>query len=540
MFNITQNPVNNNNSDFFNAKLPLPPNEDTCENRSQDKSLGGRMNKFLKENGFGNFADNFQNIKNRILQMSRNSSNYIGNISNSIKEIYKCHKSGLHVSSEDIITRVADSDLISVDIGGTHVKVALVKKGKTVKDAEFLFDLDNKDFKRDIKDDEKIVEVFMDELAKKILGYTKDKDVSLSKFAIIWSNPVVSKEFIDGDYKSITGIVSGISEGLYEKSEWYCKTKLKEGEKGVPLKDGDDLGEMFRETFRKRGILVKRLIIGNDTVFTQKALPGAVAGAVLSTGGNAGCAYADGEICNLECGGVIKVFSDELSKPDKLIHEYQENGELDLQHLCTGYWFSPIFEQYVLAASDNEVAECSNLAKQIRAFAENKDKLKDEERTFVKNKYISYAAKNSDLLLDDDEFSKLTSVGSEEVNFFKNYTKEEREAFVILSKNLIDRAARAGAGIIYSSIADKLDNFFFRNQNFTIALDSSMCVYMFEYYSKLRNYLNELIDGRLTNDDFSNGKNVKIVLLSDKDYKLTADKRITVPTVGGLYSLIDF
>ena len=273
---------------------------------------------------------------------------------------------------------------------------------------------------------------------------------------------------------------------------------------------------------------------------TQKALPGAIAGAVLATGGNAGCAYFDGEICNLECGGVIKVFSDELSKPDKLIHEYQENGELDLQHLCTGYWFSPIFEQYVLAASDNEVAEFSNLAKQIRAFAENKDKLKDQERTFVKNKYISYAAKNSDLLLDDDEFSKLTSVGSEEVNFFKNYTKEEREAFVILSKNLIDRAARAGAGIIYSSIADKLDNFFFRNQNFTIALDSSMCVYMFEYYSKLRNYLNELIDGRLTNDDFSNGKNVKIVLLSDKDYKLTADKRITVPTVGGLYSLIDF
>ena len=49
MLNITQNPVNNNNSDFFNAKLPLPPNEDTCENRSQDKSLGGRMNKFLKE-----------------------------------------------------------------------------------------------------------------------------------------------------------------------------------------------------------------------------------------------------------------------------------------------------------------------------------------------------------------------------------------------------------------------------------------------------------------------------------------------------------
>ena len=167
---------------------------------------------------------------------------------------------------------------IALDVGGTHTKAALAHFAPSGESWRVLFDIENVDLIGSAPS-KLPIESFCTRVATQCgaairqSGYTP---IAVRSVSVVWSNQIESAPVTKQGVVGVTGLVNGITAGTYRKSEWFVSG----------LHDGYDLGTLFLESFQRVGFQPQVFLMGNDTVFTLTALPGAYAGVVASSGGN--------------------------------------------------------------------------------------------------------------------------------------------------------------------------------------------------------------------------------------------------------------
>lgn len=440
-----------------------------------------KMKDFLQKTGFYKFESQYDNLLKSVKDMSKNTFKTQNNQPNPQEKSFDNQKSLIHVDEKSVHNHF-DGDILAIDIGGSHTKAAFLKEGDDVQKAKFVVDKHNDDFKN-VSDEKENIRAFIEAIAINI----KESNIDTSRIkgvAIIWSNALIAKKIDSKDYSGISGVTTGVNEGFYQKGEWFTKD----------LKNGVDIGEIFHEMFLKHGIDPKTLIISNDTIFTQKALENADAGAVMSTGANSTGVTNDGEICNLESGAQVKLDNKELSLVDR---EVLDEGVKDysIQYMCAGKWLHKQLKAYIIKGAKEGIEEFNDIAMAI-----NSGRLKIENTDITK--------------ILDGEYPFLEFLEAEE---------SVRE----LCKAIVDRAAKAGALILYSSVADKLDDGI--KHDFKFALDSSLARNIKLFKDKLYDYFCEI----------TNLKKENLVLLSPLKHtnEYGDDVEITVPIIGAFNSI---
>lgn len=116
------------------------------------------------------------------------------------------------------------------------------------------------------------------------------RDQPIDALALGWSYPFTAIPSPDSSRSGFDGVISSRVEG-YKKGSIII----------TDLKDGDSVTAPLLAALGRRGVKPGCVIVGNDTVFTMKALPGCHAGVIASSGANATVVY-DGNITNSELG----------------------------------------------------------------------------------------------------------------------------------------------------------------------------------------------------------------------------------------------
>ena len=487
-----------------------------------EKLIHGILDKL----NFCRLYDNYEAIKSRVDTKSYNSFLSDNSSENLLEPGFNQQTSKLK-NDKNVKIKAFNGDIIAIDIGGTHTKVAILKEGQENKDAEFILD-ENNDFFKDenypLSDEtkesniNKFIGRVVEQLSKKLRELYPENDHILDNIkglSVIWSNAVKSQEIKSDKIKGITGIVEGVKK-FYQKGEWFTND----------LEDGVDLGQIFIDKFSKYGMEnLTTFCIGNDTVFTQLALNEADAGVVNSTGGNATAVGPDGEIYNLESGAGITIKQSELSEVDLeffkecgYITSETEDFECPIQYLASGNWLDKMLNKYVVKISDvisQDFKDDNNplkiLVDNIRAYKKNNPNAKSQ---YIGNKMISSILKGED-------------------PFYGMYDNVTLEYLTQICKEVVDRAAYAGAFILYSSIAHRItgDNYDKNgDEKLIIALDSSLARNMREYNKAFIHdyFLNQLVKN----------KNVEVVEL--KPIKITCggtEYEISVPLQGAFNAI---
>lgn len=324
----------------------------------------------------------------------------------------------------------SDTQVLVIDVGGTHTKVGLLSVQQNRRFWRQLADQDNDAFKNECSTSANLLEQFLRSLSK-IIANTLQGEI-VTGLGIVWSNQMIAKQFenIRGT-RGITGIVTGIGAGGYPKGEWFLKG----------LSNGFDIGEAFLTALAEVDIVPSSFLIANDTIFTLTALPGADAGVVVSSGGN--CTHVclgetgDKEIYNAEIGTSVIV-------PKNLITEIDTQEICDrrplttLEEFCAGVWLASGFEKYLIHF---------DLIERTQKFTTH-----DMAKILI------------------DQKTAQSDIGT-------------------VCKAIVDRASAAAALICYLSIFNQLSD----KSKFSIALDSSMARHIPGYFDGMKKYMKKLL-----------------------------------------------
>ena len=233
---------------------------------------------------------------------------------------------------------------ILLDMGGTHTKVATKNP-----DGEWalLFDHLNDWFEPKRDPALPLLQGFFRVLIQELvaaLPALKTSELPL-RVGVIWSNQIKTKRFASGKTTGVTGIVHGFQSGGYRKGEWFLKG----------INNGDDIGALLLAELTHSGIAPEVLVLGNDTLFTLFAAPGAHAGVVMSSGGNCtlvGTSDTDrDELYNSELGGMFMLPAEMLSLGDEEFAKSRQLTSLSLEELSAGNWFPHLVTAHITMAA---------------------------------------------------------------------------------------------------------------------------------------------------------------------------------------------
>ena len=336
---------------------------------------------------------------------------------------------------------------ILLDMGGTHTKVAT----KTTNgEWALLFDYLNDWFEPKRDASLPLLQGFFRTLVAELTSTLPSLRASglPLRVGVIWSNQIKTKRFSTGTTTGVTGIVHGYQSGGYRKGEWFLKG----------LHNGDDVGALLLTEFTNAGITPEVLLLGNDTLFTLFAVPGAHAGVVMSSGGNCtlvGTADTDrDELYNSELGGMFMLPPSLLSLGDQAFAKGRNLSSLSLEELSAGNWFPHLVTAHILTAAD--LPEGHSL------------------------KLLANALRMGELTINNRSLCDLISSESET---FLPFSPEARADLKELVVTLVERAATLAGILTYLSVVNQLKA---GEKRALISLDSSMGRYFPGYFAILQ------------------------------------------------------
>lgn len=376
---------------------------------------------------------------------------------------------------------------IALDVGGTHTKAALAHFAPAGESWRVLFDIENVDL-IDSASSRLPIESFCTRVAAQCgaaitqSGYTPSAVRSVS---VVWSNQIESAPVLKQGVAGVTGLVNGIAAGTYRKSEWFVSG----------LHDGYDLGTLFLESFQCAGFQPQVFLMGNDTVFTLTALPGAHAGVVASSGGNCtdvGVAGDEQEfIFNTELGSLYKISPVHLSEGDIALAAHS-GVPVALEDLLSGKWLPALLDQHVVVSARAGVGDLRSLAATI---AEN-------------GSYFTMPLLSG--LLAGQLDSGTATLGA-----------NTRVLVCEIASCVVARAGVAAAALCYFSVFNQICA---QRDSLTVALDSAMARYVPGYLTSLQETWRYLLERR--------GVKGSVVLLQPTS--LADGQLISVPVMGAI------
>jgi hypothetical protein len=336
---------------------------------------------------------------------------------------------------------------ILLDMGGTHTKVA-------TRDASgawaLLFDHLNDWFEPKRDPSLPLLQGFFRVLVHELvaaLPSLKTSGLPL-RVGVIWSNQIKTKRFSTGSTTGVTGIVHGFQSGGYRKGEWFLKG----------INNGDDVGALLLAEFTHGGITPEAMVLGNDTLFTLFAVPGAHAGVVMSSGGNCtlvGTSERDrDELYNSELGGMFMLPDELLSLGDEEFAKSRHLTSLSLEELSAGNWFPHMVTAHIEVAAT--LPEGSDLAP------------------------ISAALSKDDSLITNRNLCELLAGDATQ---YAALPTQSIEALKKLVAALTERAALLAGVLTYLSVVSQLRA---GEKTAIISLDSSMARYFPGYFATMQ------------------------------------------------------
>lgn len=343
--------------------------------------------------------------------------------------------------------------IILLDMGGTHTKVATKHANG---EWSLLFDHLNDWFEPRRDPSLPLLQGFFRVLVNELvtsLPSLLNGGLPL-RVGVIWSNQIKTKRFSTGKTTGVTGIVHGYQSGGYRKGEWFLKG----------LHNGDDVGALLLAEFTHGGITPEIMILGNDTLFTLFAVPGAHAGVVMSSGGNCtlvGTSENDkDELFNSELGGMFMLPDSMLSEGDKEFAKARGLSLVSLEELSAGNWFPSMVAANILAGS--RLPEGKELQPIAAALA--------DDSLAINNRALC------DLL-----------AGSAPI--FDSFPTASIEALRLLTRSLVERAATLAGVMTYLSVVTQLRA---GEKKVRISLDSSMGRYFPNYFDTMKRCINRI------------------------------------------------
>jgi hypothetical protein len=337
--------------------------------------------------------------------------------------------------------------IILLDMGGTHTKVATKNaRGEWA----LLFDHLNDWFEPRRDPSLPLLQGFFRVLVQELvrsLPSLQTEGLPL-RVGVIWSNQIKTQRFSTGVTTGVTGIVHGYQSGGYRKGEWFLKG----------LHNGDDVGALLLAEFTHGGITPEVMVLGNDTLFTLFAVPGAHAGVVMSSGGN--CTLVGtttenkNELFNSELGGMFMLPDSMLSEGDKEFAKSRGLSLISLEELSAGNWFPTMVAANIISGS----------------------KIREGEAL----KPIASALLNESLSINNRGLCDLLA-GS--TSIFASFPTASIEALRSLTSSLVTRAATLAGIMTYLSVVTQLRA---GEKKALISLDSSMGRYFPSYFDTMK------------------------------------------------------
>ncbi len=349
-----------------------------------------------------------------------------------------------------------EANVLVIDIGGTHTKAGVVEHLRPGERSWcVLFDRENDYF--DVGNATLPLHRYSASLANQLAISLQHEGIPLNRIdgiGIIWSNGLSAKRFENkpGNPRGTTALVTGAGgESAYRKGEFFVKG----------LTDGIDLGEIFLKDMYSVGLTPKAFIIGNDTVFTLKAIPNADAGLVASTGANATDVDETGEIFNTEIGGWCRIPDSLLSKGDLILLQEEGKKDIKLEDLIAGKCLPRVFEGHVIALAKAGMT-CLNHSAEI---------FERETQGTVKSHHVS------GLLKHEAELHEILC------------NDELQHIYEKLARRLARRSGMLCAGLAYFSLYNQLQ----RKDHVVVSMDSSQARHMAGYYERMQDTLTKLV-----------------------------------------------
>ncbi len=343
---------------------------------------------------------------------------------------------------------------ILIDIGGTSTKVGVRRLLKGRKDPEWrvLFEDPNDDFNEKGRTGSGL-QRFTAAVAERTKKALQSASIALTGgwgLGIVWSNAMLNR-LVPGE--GVHGQIA--NRHNYTKGEWF----------NADSKEGESVSQPFLEAFRRAGLQVATIAVANDTPFTMKALNGADAGMVASTGVNA-TLVSDLQgslvISNAEMGTTCRMPKELLSEGDRL---YPGVRCSVIEQQLSGKFLSQIFAGHILALVKAGVAELAPVA----SFLEGKGE----------DAYLHFQTADLSFLTSKPE----------------KFVEQHRElgalpaptlkALQLLAQHLILRAAKLAGLMAFASIANQLS----RKSSFVIALDSRLSREMPSFWEEMQQTL---------------------------------------------------
>ncbi|NLF24573.1 MAG: ROK family protein [Deltaproteobacteria bacterium] len=355
------------------------------------------------------------------------------------------------------------SRVIVIDVGGTHTKAALADLDTDgSRKWQMLFDQNTPTLDRP---ELKLlpIERFATVLAEKTASALDAVD-TVDGIGFVWSNILFSQRLNtedSGGVVGVTGVASGIESGkFYRKGEFFA-----EG-----LQDGVDIGAIFLSAMRNQGLKPRAFIMGNDTIFTLKATPGADGGMVASTGANATAVDSQGWIYNTEMGGLFPIPDNLLCMGERILLEDRgSQGSIKLEDLIAGRWLPRVFEGYIVALWRAGIESLNPLAHHLL------------EHSCAESPF--FTGKDLGVLLEEGRL-QCSKVNDPKFNDLAPLLKQIAQIV----------AARAGklAGLMgYLCLLQPLA----RKEQVLLSLDSTQARYLPGYFEAMQASLNELAGG---------------------------------------------
>lgn len=377
---------------------------------------------------------------------------------------FACEESFVALSEREAPKNVR---VLTIDVGGSHTRVALRETNAQGQEKwHFLFDKDNNDLQNHTRKG-KGLSMLAAELAElvsvSLKRYTHGTP-KLDGLGVVWSNKLKNGALpVKAQTIGVNGAVTGIGAGMsYRKGEWW----------NADLFEGDNVAGAFIDAFAVVGLRPRAFVIGNDTIFTCKAIPGANAGMVASTGANATIVPVGRTmLCNSECGG-------EFALPSYIFHKADDCGpsSVRLEDLMAGIGMPSRFAQHIICAAENGVAVLKDLGLLICEQVSRE----------------TYPITNEDLskLLIQNEAEAIECFSR--VKDQKLYSADVVLVLREMAKNMALRAGALAAVMAFISISNQTES----GRHFKIALDSSQARLLPGYFAKMKESLNEILSER--------------------------------------------
>ena len=369
--------------------------------------------------------------------------------------------------------------VLAIDVGGTRTKVCVRKSSENSCDWQEIVDFDNNDL--ETSGSTKGLVRMTAELGRRIAETCSAKGVPLDfdGISIVWSNKLQCYP-LSGKVRGVGAKVYG-TDHAYRKGEWW----------NADISDGDSISDAFLNGLNAASIKSPVLVVGNDTIFTAKALTGSTAGVVASTGANTTITpVGSTTLYNSECGGIIPVpysfFGVKNCAPNEI---------LKLEDTCAGKGLPGIFKILIAEAESLGASELSSLHKALQTQD-----------------------------LSPKDFAAIAGGKIQEIIGAKTaevINEKAAQSALKIAQTLAHNAGIMCAVLILISVSNQLDS----SSDTLVALDSSQARFVPGY--------KEAIDSFLDSWNTKYKKKVRYELL-------TPDGRISVPLRGAANSIEEF